>query len=32
MFEVTKKASDVIRDFLKNQKNSQAIRILVQAG
>lgn len=32
MFEVTEKASEMIKEFLKNQKNHNAIRIMLQAG
>lgn len=32
MFKVTEKASEMINEFLKNQKTSQAIRIIMQAG
>jgi hypothetical protein len=32
MFEVTEKASEMIKEFLKNQKNQQSIRITLQAG
>jgi Fe-S cluster assembly iron-binding protein IscA len=32
MFEVTEKASEMIKEFLKNQKNQHAIRIMLQAG
>jgi len=32
MFEVTEKASEMIKEFLKNQKNQQSIRIMLQAG
>jgi Fe-S cluster assembly iron-binding protein IscA len=32
MFEVTEKASDMIKNFLKNQKETLSIRILLQAG
>lgn len=32
MFEVTEKASEVIKKFLKNQKGGQSIRIMAQAG
>jgi Fe-S cluster assembly iron-binding protein IscA len=32
MFEVTEKANSMIKNFLKNQKESLSIRILLQAG
>jgi Fe-S cluster assembly iron-binding protein IscA len=32
MFEVTEKASEMIKEFLKNQKTQYAIRITLQAG
>jgi len=32
MFEVTEKASEMIKEFLKNQKDQQTIRITLQAG
>jgi len=32
MFEVTEKASEMIKEFLKNQKDQHSIRILMQAG
>jgi Fe-S cluster assembly iron-binding protein IscA len=32
MFEVTEKASDMIKNFLKNHKEPLSIRILLQAG
>jgi len=32
MFEVTEKASEMIKDVLKNHKNQPAIRIMLQGG
>ncbi len=32
MFEVTEKASEMIKEFLKNQKGQHSIRIMLQAG
>jgi Fe-S cluster assembly iron-binding protein IscA len=32
MFEVTEKASEMIKDFLKNQKLPHTLRIIMQAG
>ena len=32
MFEVTAKASEMIREFLKNRTEAPSIRILMQAG
>ena len=32
MFEVTEKASEMIKEFLKNKKDRHSIRILMQAG
>ena len=32
MFKVTEKASEMIKEFLKNQKDQQSIRITLQAG
>jgi Fe-S cluster assembly iron-binding protein IscA len=32
MFEVTEKASNMIKNFLENQKEPLSIRILLQAG
>jgi hypothetical protein len=32
MFEVTEKASEVIKTFLENQKGRQSIGIMTQAG
>jgi Fe-S cluster assembly iron-binding protein IscA len=32
MFEVTEKASDMIKNLLKNQQEPLSIRILLQAG
>jgi Fe-S cluster assembly iron-binding protein IscA len=32
MFEVTEKASEMIKEYLKNRKESPSIRILMQAG
>jgi Fe-S cluster assembly iron-binding protein IscA len=32
MFEVTEKASNMIKNFLEKQKEPQSIRIVLQAG
>jgi Fe-S cluster assembly iron-binding protein IscA len=32
MFEVTKEASNMIKQFLENRKGPTAVRILMQAG
>jgi Fe-S cluster assembly iron-binding protein IscA len=32
MFEVTEKASEMIKEYLKNRKEPLSIRILMQAG
>ena len=32
MFEVTEKASEMIKEFLKNQKTQHSIRITLQVG
>ena len=32
MFEVTEKASEMIKDFLKDRKEIQAIRIMMSQG